>query len=182
MSRCAALLIVCLIPFIAAAEDFQIEVQQRDARYAVTVEMWIEASATTLHDLLTDYEHLDQLNDSILKSEVRETFSATRHHVYTFAEVCVAIFCRELEQVQEVEQRPGGDIVMMILPNQGDFAQGYAYWHFEPARPGTRITFESELEPAFWVPPVIGPFLIKHALWREIQETVGRLEALAVTP
>ena len=180
MTRYAVLLAAWLIPPVAAAADnLLIEVGRRDALYVVTGDAWVDASAERLRDLLTDYTRLDRLNDSILASEIRKTCSSTRHSVYTYAEVCVAVFCRELKQVQVVEQHPDGDIIVTILPGRGDFRRGYARWHFQAANAGTRISFESELEPGFWVPPFIGPILIKHALWRETQETIEKLEALA---
>lgn len=174
-----ALLAACLLPVAAPAQNLLIEVGQRNALYVVNADAWVDASPDRLRELLTDYAHLDRLNDSILESEIRETHSATRHTVYTYAEVCVAIFCRALEQVQDVEQRPDGDIVVTILPDRGDFRQGYARWHFQATYAGTRIAFESALEPAFWIPPFVGQLLIKHALWRETQETIEKLEALA---
>lgn len=180
MTRIAALLLGCAIPFAAAGEALRIEVDQVDTRYVVSVDMSIAASAPAVRRLLTDYAHLAQLNDSILESRVVETFSANRHRVYTFAEVCVAVFCRDLQQFQDVEQRQDGDIFLTIVPEGSDFQSGYAHWRFEIGDSATRVLLDSKLEPAFWVPPVIGPLLIKHALRRETLESVEKLEALAV--
>lgn len=182
MRRPLALLSVCLLPALALAGELSINVGQRGSFYVVEVDAQIDAQAERLRALITDYENLDRLSDSILESEIRETYSPVRHSVFTFSRVCVAIFCRDLEQVQLVEQRADGDIVMTIPPDQGDFSRGSARWHFEAARSGTRMRFHSELEPAFWVPPVIGPLLIRHALRRETRESIEKLQALAVTP
>ena len=179
MSRSVFCVLAWLVPAAALGDAVLIEVQQTDRRYAVTVDAWLAAPVATLHALLTDYEHLSQLNDSILRSEVLATLGPTSHRVYIFAEICVSVFCRTLEQTQGVRQREDGDIVEAIVPEAGDFRWGFARWHFEPGENGTWMRFESEFEPAFFVPPLIGPMLIKHALRRETLETVEKLEALA---
>ena len=41
------------------------------------------------------------------------------------------------------------------------------------------MRFRSEIEPAFWVPPLIGPWLIQRALQAETLKSVANLERLA---
>lgn len=179
MNRAALCMLAGLLPLTAFGGPPRIEVQQIGRHYGVKVDAWVAAPVATLHTILTDYEHLGRLNDSILRSEVLSTLAPTLHRVYIFAEICVSVFCRTLEQTQGVRQRADGDIVAAIVPDSGDFRWGFARWHFEPAENGTRMRFESQFEPAFYVPPLIGPMLIKHALRRETLETVEKLEALA---
>jgi hypothetical protein len=42
----------------------------------------------------------------------------------------------------------------------------------------SRIKLYSELEPAFWIPPLIGPYLIKQKMMSEAKKTIKRIEEL----
>ena len=54
-----------------------------------------------------------------------------------------------------------------------------ARWQFWTEPTATRMRFSSEIEPSFWVPPLIGPWLIRHALYAEALRSVINLERLA---
>jgi hypothetical protein len=42
------------------------------------------------------------------------------------------------------------------------------------------MIYDFEMEPAFWVPPVIGPYFIQRTLRRGAHRAVDRIEALAI--
>jgi hypothetical protein len=42
------------------------------------------------------------------------------------------------------------------------------------------MIYDFEMEPGFWVPPIIGPFVIKRALRASGGNAVGRIEAVAL--
>jgi hypothetical protein len=42
------------------------------------------------------------------------------------------------------------------------------------------MIYDFEMEPAFWVPPVIGPFFIQRTLRRGANRAVDRIERLAL--
>ena len=44
---------------------------------------------------------------------------------------------------------------------------------------GTIVKYTLFMQPAFWVPPAIGPYLIKRKLKNEGDRALGRIEALA---
>ena len=43
----------------------------------------------------------------------------------------------------------------------------------------TLVSMQADQEPEFWIPPIIGPLLIKHSFVSEVHETVDKLERLA---
>jgi hypothetical protein len=43
----------------------------------------------------------------------------------------------------------------------------------------SRIVLDCEVVPSFWIPPVIGPWVIKRKMLEEGRETILRIEALA---
>lgn len=164
---------------VHAGEVMDVAVQRFDRRYVVEIDTRFDVPAERLRVLLTDYAHLDRINDSIRRSEVIETLSPQHHSVLTEAEVCVALFCKHIVQVQDVSVLPEGSILATVRPTRSDFSYGVARWDFWESAGGTRMRFRSEIEPAFWVPPLIGPWLIQRALHAEALKSVANLERLA---
>jgi len=170
---------VLLIATVHAGELLDVAVGESGGRYAVQVEVHFDAPAARLRALITDYAHLDRINDAIRRSEVLAVNGPGRHRVRTEAQVCVGPFCKRIVQIQDVEVLPGGDVLATLRPEGSDFRYGRAEWRFRPEADGTRMHFRSEIEPAFWVPPFVGPWLIKRALEAEALRSVANLERLA---
>lgn len=161
-----------------AGEILNVNVERREARYIAAVEMRFFSDAETLRHIVTDYPNLTRLNDSILFSEVISQDGPSSHRVKMRIKVCVAIFCKELEQVQDVQVMQNGSIVATIRPEQSDFDYGFARWQFWPEPESVVMRFSSEIEPGFWVPPIIGPWLVQQALYKETVKTVTNLDRL----
>ena len=47
------------------------------------------------------------------------------------------------------------------------------------AEGGTIVTYHLYMRPDFWVPPAVGPYMIKRKLRREAGKALDRIEALA---
>lgn len=170
----------CLgIAQVQAGEVLNVMVERFDQRYIVEIDARFNASAERLRELLTDYPNLNRINDSIKRSEVLEINSPQHHSVRTEARVCVAMLCKKIVQVQDVSVLPDGNILATIRATRSDFSYGVARWEFWKEGTTTRMRFRSELEPSFWVPPLIGPWLIQRGLQNEALKSVANLERLA---
>ncbi len=178
MSRVAILWLLTIAPALAG-EVMNVVVERFENRYVVEVDARFTASVERLRALLTDYPHLNRINDSIQHSEVLEVNSPQHHCVRTEAKVCVAMLCKKIVQVQDVSVLPDGNILATIHATRSDFSYGVARWEFWVEDSMTHMRFRSEIEPAFWVPPIIGPWLIQRALQDEALKSVANLERLA---
>jgi hypothetical protein len=92
---------------------------------------------------------------------------------------CVLFFCREVEIVEFLKVEPPSRIVAIVDPERSDLHYGQASWSLAPAEGGTLVTYELDMRPQFWIPPVIGPLIIKAALRYRGLRAARRLEALA---
>ncbi|MBI5040670.1 MAG: SRPBCC family protein [Gammaproteobacteria bacterium] len=165
-----------------AGEVLDVGVERIEQRYAVDIDARFNTPAERLRVLLTDYPNLARINDSIQRSEVLEKNAPQQHCVRTEAHVCVGLFCKTIVQVQDVGVQADGTILATLRPQGSDFSYGIARWQFWEEPTGTRMRFHSEIEPAFWVPPIIGPWLIQRALRAETLKSVANLERLAESP
>ena len=71
-------------------------------------------------------------------------------------------------------------ITAVVVPKLSDFQHGYARVNIWQEPTGTRVLIRSEVRPDFWIPPIIGPWLIKRKLRSEALETVQNLERVAL--
>ena len=67
-----------------------------------------------------------------------------------------------------------------IVPEFSNFRSGYANWALREEGGGTHLLFTTQLEPSFWVPPLIGPWLIRYKLREEALQSVDNLEQLGM--
>jgi hypothetical protein len=150
-----------------------------DGVYTLTLKARIDAPPATVQRLITDYDRLTDINSSLTESRVVMEYSPVKHRVHTVIRACILFFCRRVTQVQDITQDTNGHVEAVILPALSDFRQGVARWKLEAVGNGTTMHFSAILEPSFWVPPLIGPWLFEHQLIREVRESTAIMEARA---
>lgn len=147
-------------------------------RYQVEVDVRLAADKAQVWRLLTDYVHYGQLNEAIRSSEILERRGKHALRVRTVTEACVYVFCRNIVQVQDVTQANENYVSATVLPHASHFRHGVARMRLWEEGAMTRVRITAEVEPDFWIPPLIGPWLIKRKLRAEALETVHNVERL----
>ena len=66
------------------------------------------------------------------------------------------------------------------MPEQSNFKYSTSEWLLEPHEGGTKMTYRLEMEPDFFVPPIIGPWYLKRVLSTGGVRAVNRIERLAL--
>lgn len=150
-----------------------------DGRYMVKFNVRIDADKATVRRHLTDYARYTRLSDSIRESRVIAIHSPDRARVAVTLDSCILVFCKTLRIVREVETRANGDLVTVVDPKESDFRYAHERWQIIGDGTGTRLVYDAELVPSFYVPPLIGPWLIKYRIRQELWTMAERLEQLA---
>ncbi|MGB5260548.1 MAG: SRPBCC family protein [Gammaproteobacteria bacterium] len=175
--------LLLLMPVAAhAGKIVDSSVTLEDGVYAIDVEAVIGASPDIVMRLLTDYDHLHAINSSIRESRIIHTYSPVKHRVRTLIRACILFFCRSVHQVQDIEKHGEHRLVADIIPHLSDFRLGRAEWRLAVSGADTAMHFTAQLEPAFWVPPVIGPWLFRHKIVSELLESAAHMEMAALEP
>jgi hypothetical protein len=89
----------------------------------------------------------------------------------------VLFYCRDITQSQDMVQSPGYLIEATVLPQDSDFRRGRAQWRLIAEGDTTLMYFRAELVPDFFLPPLIGPWLIRREMVNQITEIVMLIEA-----
>lgn len=169
---------------VLAVEIHAVDVSHDDARYRVSMRVTLDAPADATYSVFTDLPRLRQVNPAVREVRILEAASPDTRRVYTEVRACVSLFCRRLKQVQDMQFEArahggGGKVRAHVIAERSDFRFGDATWDFRDCDGRTCLDFDAELEPDFWVPPLIGPWLIERKLHEEAIQTSQGLERLA---
>ena len=172
---------VLLAAMPAAAMDLEtVEFSDSDGGYVLTMSARLDASVDRVFAILTDYGRLAELHDTILESRVIAEPAAGTTDVYTRIRGCVMLFCRELQRTERVRTLAPEFVEAVILPETGDFDAGVVRWDLRGLPGGrTHVDYVAEVQPRFWVPPVVGKRLLSKAMRKTTGELFVAVEARA---
>jgi len=178
MRLVAALLLA--LPALAGAAEFRtLEFFKDGDRYRVESDVYLEAPPDGVYRVLTDYEGFPRLSSIFEEGRVIEPLDDGRGLVFLHMKGCVLFFCRDVRLVERLELTPETRIEMFVDPARSDLEYGWARWDIGPQGSGALVRYEMEMVPQFWIPPVIGPLIIKAVLRSRGQRAAQRLEAIA---
>ena len=154
-------------------------VTYQSGSFIVEVDALLDVVESRARAVLTDYKHLERLIPAVEHSEILDTRELGDYRVQTVTYICLWFYCRRLTRVQDVVEAHDGSITAIVIPEQSDFRHGTMRLNLWQEAAGTRILIRSEAVPDAWIPPLLGPWLIKRALHAEAVQTVHNLERLA---
>ena len=175
-------LIACtLLPLVVVAADIRmLEVEKEDEAYVFDSWTYLAAPPADVFAVLLDYEQYPRISGVYKESRYIEPAEDGRPRVYTRAKGCILFVCRELIKTEALHVTPDTHISAVVEPAGSNLSAGRTDWWLEPEGEGTELHYRMSVTPDFWVPPIIGPFVIRIALKRAGSRAVVRLEQLAI--
>ena len=102
---------------------------------------------------------------------------------------CVVVFCADMVQIVDFKPLGPGKLSAVVDGEQSDFSYGRLSWNLTESpgtsatsTPLTHLVFRAEIEPGFWVPPVVGPWMVKKKLRELAVGITHNLEKVAGAP
>ncbi len=173
---------LALAGLVGEARAFDIEVLEVTAqgkRFDISFDVVIDADTQRAREYLHDHEQWPRLSDNVSESTLLETFADGRRRIRLVFRTCILVFCKTIRQVKDVTSNSEGVLVTENVAGLSDFAAGHEIWRILVHGTRTRVRYSGTLEPAFRVPPVIGPWIVKRKLRQRLVATARRLEQLA---
>lgn len=151
---------------------------QREAdNFGVSITARIEAPIGAVYETLTDYSKLQCLNPVIIDSKVLSYDPANRQRrVLTRFRDCILFFCKDVVKVEDLFEEQPRMVTGIVVPELSDFVAGHSVWRLSPDGTGTLMVYSAKMQPAFWVPPLIGTYLIRSSFYGEFVGTAKRIE------
>jgi hypothetical protein len=182
MLRLRSLLCLGLLWSLAAAAGTvrHSEVSHADGVYRVEMEMEIAAPVESVRAIITDYDNLDRVSRLLTESALLQSPQPGGIRRRLVSRLCLLFFCFSSTMVEDVEEIGADTVLTRLVPELSDFRSGHSRWQTVPLDGGRcLLRFQYVMEPDFWIPPLIGPLLIKRSLVREAEYTIEKIEALA---
>ncbi len=162
-----------------AAELRSIDVQHHKGRYSIASEVWFDASIEQVYAVFRDWDLSTKFSSAIAESRNIAADELGRPGYFVRNEGCLLFFCKSFVRQGYVELRANRELRAVANPEISDFRLARETWTFAPENGGTVVTYQLLMEPDFWVPPGIGPYLIKRKFRNNGGEAIDRIEAIA---
>ncbi|MEC9375195.1 MAG: SRPBCC family protein [Pseudomonadota bacterium] len=162
-----------------AAELLDLEVVKEGDRFFIESEIFISADSDSVLFALTDYERFAEISSRFKESRFIEPAEDGTPRVYTKIAGCILFFCKSVERVALLNVKTPLMLVAVTDPNLSDLNFGYEIWELIEMQNGTVIDYRYEVEPSFWIPPIIGPWAVKRILNRDMLSAPAKIEQLA---
>ena len=184
MRRARAAVALCALgagAIAAAATIDELDVTRQRGRYSLEADARLDATPESIYAVITDFDDNAYARISRVYKESRylEPASDGTPVVYTRMEGCVLWHCMTLERTERLETDAPRWIKSTALPEGSNFKHSTSEWVLERDGDGTIMSYKLEMEPDFFVPPIIGPWYLKRTLSQGGLRAVTRIERLA---
>jgi len=158
-----------------------LDVMKQRGRYSLEANAKLDATPESIYAVLTDFDDnaYSRISRAYKESRYLDPADDGTPIVYTRMEGCMLWHCMTLERTERLETQAPRWIKSTVLPESSNFKHATSEWMLEPDGDGTMMSYKVELEPDFFVPPVIGPWYLKRTLSQGGLRAVTRIERLA---
>jgi hypothetical protein len=182
VARAAAALSALGAGALAAAATIDgLDVTKQRGLYSLEANARLDATPESIYAVLTDFDGnaYSRISRAYKESRYLDPADDGTPIVYTRMEGCMLWHCMTLERTERLETQAPRWIKSTALPESSNFKHATSEWVLEPDGDGTMMSYKVELEPDFFVPPVIGPWYLKRTLSQGGLRAVTRIERLA---
>lgn len=151
--------------------------QNSAALFEVNASAFVAATPQQAWQVLTDYERLTEFVPDLVRSKVL----SRGQHDATLEQESKASFLflsRTIQMVVHIREQPYSALEVTLV--SGDMRQYRAHWSLAAAtqqgRNGTLITYSGSMEPAFFVPPLVGRPLVQANVQKMVSAVVTEIE------
>jgi len=157
------------------------DVKKQKGVYLFEANVHLQATRESIYAVITDFDDnaYSRISRSYKESRYLEPAADGTPIVYTRMEGCMGKRCISFERTERLETDAPRWVKSTALPEQSDFKHATSEFVLEPDGDGTKMLYKLEVEPDFWVPPLIGPWYMKRTVSKGALRAVTRIEGLA---
>ena len=176
----ALILIIAVLPGFAGAATLRgISVDHTDGAYVMRSEVWFDVNIERIYGLLLDWDQSAKFSSVIVESRNIAPGPDGRARYYSHTRGWLWFFCKSFERSGYVEHEPFKFIKATVDPDKSDFEVSDESWEFREEADGTVVIYAFKMKPKFFIPPLIGPAILKNKLRNGGINAIERIEVLA---
>ena len=163
---------------LGAAETERAEISFAGPTYQYVFIARVKGGIDAVHAVVTDFDRMQRINDDIVASRVLARYDNGDLKRLLKLRHCILMFCFDMAFVERVRESPG-HITTTMVPEESTFLDGTANWQLQALAGGyTRVSVSARQTPRFWIPPVLGPMILKRVFMQEVAETCANIERI----
>lgn len=181
MHRLPVVLVAALSCLAAtqAAELRSIDMKHDRGEYRLVSEAWFDAGIDATYHVFSHWDYSSKFSGAIVEARNLAPGVDGRPGFYVKNRGCILFFCKTLVRQGSLELEPNTVLRAFADPEYSDFEFSNETWTFVEEDGGTRVRYELHMDPKFWVPPAIGPYLIKRKFRKDGLRALDRIESMA---
>lgn len=170
----ALALIALLFPLSGVGAETQVSVSKIGDRFLVEAASSVAASPAIAWQVLTGYEEYPSFVPNLLLSR---RLADTPPQVEQRGDFGVLFFRREVHALLEIEEIPKREIRFRAFG--GNMKTLNTQVVISAVDNGALVRYRSEMEPDFWVPPLIGSAILRTSIRGKLQAVAEEIERRA---
>jgi hypothetical protein len=168
------------LPLLSNAADMRsVHVEYEGGIYYMESEVWFDASQEAVYAVFADWDLAVDFSSIIVESKNVGPDEHGGMGYFIHNRGCILFFCQSAERNGTVNSEAPVFIRAVADPESSDFELSDETWTFRSADEGTIVRYELKMKPSFWIPPVIGPYLMKRKLSSDGSDAINRIERIA---
>jgi len=167
------LLAVLAVPWPAVARaDPEVHIERRQGVFRVDVTIPVEVDAQTAWQVLTDYNRLAEFVPDMRSSRV-VSGAGEPLRVRQVGEAGVLFFRVDVDVDLQIEETPPEKLAFRAVGGNMKHMKGD--WRIARTGQDIVLSYQAELEPGFWVPPLLGTALMRRDVGRQVAGVVNEM-------
>ena len=179
MQRLAVLSLALFAAVAESADLRSVSIERVDGVYTMNSVVWFDARIDAVYNVFLDWDLSEQFSSVVVEARNTGSDANGDRGFYTRNRACVLFFCKSVERYGAVEHEPLKFIRATVDPERSDFHLSNESWEFAEENDGTLIVYQLEMRPKFWIPPLIGPYVLKRKMRDDGVEALDRIEVIA---
>ncbi len=169
-------------PLAGAFDIEHSEARYVDKHFRYQLVVILDAPIERVDEVLRDYANYPSLNHRILSAKVLDRPAPDVATLETTVEVCFGWFCRDVTRVERVQESKYR-LLAVADPARSEVKFSETRSELTPGLHGeTRVKYETNVVPDFWVPPVGGRRMLLRTLETETRNLFMNVEQQARAP
>ena len=175
-----ALLLSLLLPVpVGAMEVRELEVSNEGRHYTVNAQVYLDAPSASILAVIADFDHLDLINETVVSSHYQGEAPEGGYLVSTEIKFCVVFICQDAQQLHRVYYPTPDHVVSEPIAEQSDLPDLVQHWWVRSEGEGSAMIYTMSVSAEGFIPPLIGPALVRRALRRISRDSAFEIERLA---
>ena len=137
---------------------------EHQGRYTIKYDAVLDAPYDRIYEAIANPAHWKQLSRVVSSAEVLAELPDGKRKVSVTFHDCILIFCQTIHKNEILQASRDGNIDTLADPEESDFAYDHEHWQISILDQRTRIQYEVDMTPSFFIPPLFGAYILKSKI------------------